>query len=240
MVPTETALPTATPEPATDTPTALTISNAAPDEATLAPAATEPPATEAPAEATVESTGGSDRYVASEDVQRFEELRAQATAGTALFGPASGDLVEGVGVIQGIFPEIETVDSYTRATFTNPDDLSVPYEVGFGIRHVEGNNQLRLTITSDDTWMLAIGDQPAYQSGTAHGFQSKPGKQNTIEVVADGATGYLAINGTVVAVLDLSPSVASGDVWVAAGLNQPYIISGRTSTVSDFQVWPLP
>jgi hypothetical protein len=152
----------------------------------------------------------------------------------------SGDLVEGVGVIQGIYPEIVTANSYIRATFTNPDDLSVPYDIGFGIRHVEGNNQLRLIITTDDQWMLGVGDQPAYQTGKAHGFQSEPGEQNTIEIVADGDTGYLAIDGTVVGILDLSQSSAAGDVWVAAGLNESDIVSGRTSTVTDFEIWALP
>ena len=158
----------------------------------------------------------------------------------ALYGPVSGDLAEGVGVIQGIYPDILTTNSYVRATFTNPDDLSVPYDVGFGIRHVEGNNQLRLIVNTNDEWMIGIGDQAAYQSGKAHGMQSEPGEQNVIELVANGDTGYLAINGTVVAVLDLSPSNAVGDVWVAAGLNQADIVSGRTSTVTDFEIWALP
>ncbi len=158
-----------------------------------------------------------DRYVDGDQVDRFEELRDQALAGEAIYGPASGDVVEGIGEIQGIYPEIVTTNSYFRATFTNPADMSTPYDVGFGIRHVEGNNQLRLVISSNDEWFLGIGDQPAYQTGTAYGFQSEPGEQNIIEVVADGNTGYLAINGTLVAILDLSPSSAAGDVWVAAG-----------------------
>lgn len=116
----------------------------------------------------------------------------------------------------------------------------MPYDVGFGLRHVEGNDRLRLIINTNDEWMIGIGDQPAYQSGKAHGMQSEPGEQNVIEVVANGDTGYLAINGTVVAVLDLSASSAAGDVWVAAGLNQADIASGRTSTVTDFEVWALP
>jgi hypothetical protein len=252
-VPTETPQPTAT-EPQADTPTAASVSNAAPSEATLAPEPTEgAEATETPEEpeATAEPeateeidssepSGESDRYVSAEEVARFEELRDQATAGGPLFGPVSGDLVEGVGVIQGIYPEIVTANSYIRATFTNPDDLSVPYDIGFGIRHVEGNNQLRLIITTDDQWMLGVGDQPAYQTGKAHGFQSEPGEQNTIEIVADGDTGYLAIDGTVVGILDLSQSSAAGDVWVAAGLNESDIVSGRTSTVTDFEIWALP
>ncbi len=118
--------------------------------------------------------------------------------------------------------------------------MSTPYDIGFGFRHVEGNNQLRLVIDSNDEWFLGIGDQPAYQTGKAHGFQSEPGEQNIVEVVADGNTGYLAINGVVVAILDLSPSSNAGDVWVAAGLNVPDIVTGRTSVVTDFEIWALP
>lgn len=199
----------------------------------------EPEPTETP-EPTERPEQGADRYVDSSDVARFEELRDAATQGAPIFGPESGSLVEGIGTIQGMYPDIVTTNSYVRATFTNPDDLSVPYDIGFGIRHVEGNNQLRLVITTDDEWMIGIGDQPAYQSGKAHGFQSEPGEQNTVEIVIDGDTGYLAINGTVVGILDLSPSSAAGDVWVAAGLNVPDIVSGRTSTVTDFEIWGLP
>jgi flagellar capping protein FliD len=244
-VPTETSVPTATAEEPEATPTAASVSNAAPSEPTLGPEPTEgAEATEA-SQATEEPTasepeGEADRYVSADDVARFEELRDQATAGGPLYGPVTGDLVEGVGTIQGIYPEIVTTNSYIRATFTNPGDLSVPYDVGFGLRHVEGNNQLRLVITTDDQWMIGLGDQPAYQSGKAHGFQSEAGEQNTVEIVADGDTGYLAINGTVVGVLDLSPSSAAGDVWVAAGLNESDIVTGRTSTVTDFEIWALP
>lgn len=186
------------------------------------------------------STRGADRYVSTNEVARFEELRDQALEGAPLFGPVSGDLFEGIGEIQGIFPEIETVDSYMRATFTNPDDLSVPYEIGIGLRHNEGNDQLRLVIDTEDDWKLGIGNNPAYQTGKAYGFQSEPGEQNTIEIVTDGDTGYLAINGVVVATLDLSRSSFPGDIWVAAGLNEPGIISGRASTVTDFEIWALP
>lgn len=181
-----------------------------------------------------------DRYVDSDVVDRFEELRDQALAAESIYGPVTGDLVEGIGTIQGIYPEVVTTNSYFRATFTNPEDLSTPYDVGFGFRHVEGNNQLRLVISTNDEWFLGIGDQPAYQTGKAYGMQSEPGEQNTIEVVADNNSGYLAINGIVVATLDLSPSSSAGDVWVAAGLNVPDIVSGRTSVVTDFQIWALP
>lgn len=199
----------------------------------------EPEPTEAP-EPTQESKPAEDRYVSQEDVDRFEELRDAAQQSNSIFGPATGTMVEGVGTVQGIFPEVVTSNSYFRATFTNPDDLSVTYDAGFGIRHVEGNNQLRLVIGTDDRWAMRVGDGAAYQTGEAHGFQSEPGEQNTIEVVANGDTGYLAINGTVVAVLDLSPSNAAGDIWVAAGLDPADILSGRSSTVSDFTIWSLP
>lgn len=258
VVPTATVVATETPQ---STPTALPTEIAtqesvdqAPVEIQVSTAESVPEATEVEAQSTEatevtqateapqdeSSDENRDRYVESDQVDRFEELRDQALAGESLYGPVTGDLVEGVGVIQGIYPEIVTSNSYFRATFTNPDDLSVPYDVGFGIRHVEGNNQLRLVINSNDEWFLGIGDQAAYQTGKARGFQSEPGEQNTIEVVVDGNTGYLAINGTVVAILDLSPSSAAGDVWVAAGLNVSDIVSGRTSVVSDFQIWALP
>ena len=254
MIATETPLATATTAPTgiatqesvSESPVEIEVSTAESEaEAEAeAPEEEEEPAEEATEEAPDDEDDGDDedrdRYVDNEQVDRFEELRDQALASDSLYGPVSGDLVEGVGVIQGIYPEIVTSNSYVRATFTNPDDLSTPFDVGFGLRHVEGNNQLRLVISTNDEWFLGIGDEAAYQIGEAHGFQSEPGEQNTIEVVADGNTGYLAINGTVVAILDLSPSSAAGDVWLAAGLNVPDIVTGRTSVVTDFQIWALP
>lgn len=253
VIPTPTLAASETPQPtataaATELATQESVAQS-PVEIEVSTAEPQPAATEAEEQSTEEATEepqieasdeDRDRYVESDQVDRFEELRDQAVAGGSLYGPVTGDLVEGVGVIQGIYPEIVTSNSYFRATFTNPDDLSTPYDIGFGIRHVEGNNQLRLVISSNDEWFLGIGDQAAYQTGKAYGFQSEPGEQNTVEVVADGSTGYLAINGTVVAILDLSPSSAAGDVWVAAGLNVPDIVAGRTSVVSDFQIWALP
>jgi hypothetical protein len=259
VIATETPLPTATAdvteiatqESVSQSPVEIEVSTAEPqEEATEVEEEETEEATEEETEEATEEEAEEpededddedrDRYVDSEQVDRFEELRDQALAGESLYGPVTGDLVEGVGVVQGIYPEIVTANSYFRATFTNPDDLSTPYDVGFGFRHVEGNNQLRLILNSNDEWFLGIGDEPAYQTGKANGLQSEPGEQNTIEVVADGNTGYLAINGTVVAILDLSPSSAAGDVWVAAGLNVPDIVAGRTSVVTDFQIWALP
>jgi hypothetical protein len=244
-LPTETGVPTeiSTQESVDQSPVEIEVSTAEPqEEATEVEEEETEEATEEETEEPEdeEDDEDRDRYVDSDQVDRFEELREQALAGESLYGPVSGDLVEGVGVIQGIYPEIVTANSYVRATFTNPDDLGTPYDIGFGIRHVEGNNQLRLVISTNDEWFLGIGDGAAYQVGKAHGFQSEPGEQNTVEIVADGNTGYLAINGTLVAILDLSPSSAAGDVWVAAGLNVPDIVTGRTSVVTDFQIWALP
>lgn len=192
------------------------------------------------AQATEAETPGMDRYVDMSDVEQFEMLRDLAMQNAPVFGPASETLVEGVGTVQGIFPDISTTNSYFRAVFTNPDDLDTPFDVGFGLRHVEGNNQIRLIVSSTDEWRLAVGDGNTYQSGKAYGFQSESGEQNLLEVVVNGETGYLAVNGIVVAVLDLSPSLAPGDIWVAAGLNASEIVAGRASTVTDFQIWVLP
>ncbi len=232
-----------TQESVAQSPVEIEVATAGPEEETSESEAAEAMATadeETSDDEVDEDDEDRDRYVDRDQVDRFEELRDQALASDPIYGPVTGDVVEGVGVIQGIYPEIVTTNSYFRATFTNPDDMSTPYDIGFGFRHVEGNNQLRLVISSEDEWFLGIGDQSAYQTGKAHGFQSEPGEQNLIEVVADGETGYLAINGTVVAILDLSPSSNAGDVWVAAGLNVPDIVTGRTSVVTDFEIWALP
>src|SRR5690606_6327671 len=193
--PTVAAEPTTnvTQESAAESPVEIDVATAGPEDETSASDASE--ATAAADEETSddeddEDDEDRDRYVDRDKVDRFEELRDQALASDPIYGPVTGDVVEGVGVIQGIYPEIVTTNSYFRATFTNPDDMSTPYDIGFGFRHVEGNNQLRLVIDSNDEWFLGIGDQPAYQTGKAHGFQSEPGEQNIVEVVADGNTGY--------------------------------------------------
>jgi hypothetical protein len=198
----------------------------------------EPTATEEP-EPTATPEPTEPLFVSEEDAEAFDQLRQAALGAGSIFGPVDGSLPEGVGTVQGIFPGVAVADFYLSAVFTNPSDVSNPFDYGFGFRHTQGNNQLRLILSSAGEWLLTFGDSPPIPSGSTFVFNSEAGGQNTVELVAQGGTGYLAVNGVVVAVIDIAQWQNAGDIWVAAGLSAPDIVSGRTSFVSQYQIWPL-
>jgi hypothetical protein len=230
---------------ASSTPTPRTTIT--PTTAPETPTPTQPPPTEtaAPTEteaptSTEESTATATPLVPAEEAAEFERLRDTALQTGSIFGPADGTLIEGVGSVQGVFPGVSVADFYLSAVFTNPSDTSIQFDYGFGFRHTQGNNQLRLILNSAGEWQLTFGDADPTQSGPTYTFNAGAGEQNAIEFLARGGTGYLAVNGELVAVIDISQWLNAGDIWVAAGLRPTDILSGRTSLVSQYQIWAIP
>lgn len=193
--------------------------------------------TQASAQTTSPSTTGAADPVLS---QMFDTTRAAALATAPLFTSASGVLTQstdGFSVVQG---GVSVANFYATATFTNPTDMATRTDMGIGFRDMLDNQEFRFIIQSDGVWGLTTGASSVVVQGTVTNVNTTPGASNTIEIVAQGTTGIIAVNGVVVQQVDLSGNLNTGDVYIASGMLVPNVVGGRQVLYSNFSVYALP
>ncbi len=213
-------------------------------------AATETPAAQPPDQPTTQAqptqagvqptvpaaTGGVDPVL----TQAFDTLRTAAVATAPLFTSSSGVLTQatdGFSVVQG---GLSVSNFYATATFTNPTDMATRTDMGIGFRDILDNQEYRFILQSDGAWGIAIGAGSPFVQGTVANFNAAPGASNTIEVIAQDATGVIAVNGVVVQQIDLSGNLNAGEVYIASGMLVPNVVGGRQVPYSNFSVYALP
>lgn len=235
--------PGATETPASTPPTATTAalptvaapSPTVPAAPTLAPTVASQPTTATTAAApTLPPMQGA-------DVQSiiFDRGRTAAIANAPLVGGNSGSFVQEAAAYSYSSGGISAGDFYALATFTNPTDVSAPFDIGMGFRAPAGpDSGLRLVIMSTGAWYLLSPTGGTIDSGTLTNFDAAPGATNTIEVLAQGGVGMIAVNGLVVKQVDLSSASDPGDVYVGTGFFQGDTVAGRAVPYSEFWVFP--
>jgi hypothetical protein len=135
---------------------------------------------------------------------------------------------------------MSVADFYALVTFTNPTNVSAPFDVGIGFRAAAGSDSgLRFAIMSTGAWYLLVPNGATVANGTATNFDATSGATNTIEVFAQGGVGMIAVNGVVLQQVDLSSAAAPGDVYIGAGFFRGDTVAGRQIAYAGFWVFPL-
>lgn len=172
----------------------------------------------------------------------FQQTRIIATALPPVAIDQSGSFVQiqdqyNVGMPS---PEVNLADFYTIATFVNPSDLSTPVDVGIGFRaDMETEIAWQVMLRSNGRWyQLQPGPQPI-ASGDAPSFDPAPGASNTIELIVQGENGFLAVNGLVLAQLDLSLILDAGSVYLGTGFIRADTVPDREVFYHDWWIYPL-
>lgn len=155
-----------------------------------------------------------------------------------LGGPLSGSLVQ-----QEAFATVDAANTTTanftaHVVFQNPDDDSAPWDFGFDFGR-NGDASQRVMVDSTGVWRYAPYPDGASDSGPAPTLDTTPGSVNTLDLVVDGETGLLAVNGEYAATISLPPA-AESDVFVTSGVFGSTTVDGREISFQDFTVWPLP
>ncbi|HEX5499970.1 MAG TPA: hypothetical protein VFX03_12120, partial [Thermomicrobiales bacterium] len=128
--------------------------------------------------------------------QVFANLKAEAIKQASVAGPLAGPVPLAAGTLDKILAHVDLTDFYATATFVNPYAASEhSWDIGFGFRHGGDDAQLKLVIDSDGNWYFKDGLGPVIASGTVSGLNTAAGGSNTLELAANGATGYFALNG---------------------------------------------
>jgi hypothetical protein len=169
----------------------------------------------------------------------FDQIRKAAVGHPALVAGLAGSFTQEADVYAYAGADVSLGDLYAIVTFVNPADVSAPFDVGIGFRDDrDSEGGLRLVITSDGTWYLQQPGQDAIASGTATGFDATAGAPNVIELLVQGATGFVAINGVLLPQLDLSSVNARGDVYIGTGFFQGDTVAGRVIPYREWWIYP--
>lgn len=212
-----------------------------PAVATLPAAVTAPTSVPAPTTAAVTNAGPTLPPVqGSSGVGLvFDQNRTLAVANPPLAAGLAGSFTQEADVYAFAGADVSLGDFYSIVTFTNPTDVSTLFDIGIGFRADQGvETGLRFVVRSDGAWFLQQPGQTASASGTAASFDPAAGGANVIELLVQGTTGIVAINGVVLPLLDLSAVAPRGDVYVGAGFFQGDTVAGRVISYSDWWIYP--
>jgi len=175
--------------------------------------------------------------IAQEDVATFAEVLAARERADSLAGPLAGTLEQRGGQGAGI-----TTENFSATvTFVNPQEQTeTPWDVGL----VFHQNQERtagqaVTVSSDGFWYYQDGVTGALQVAPQTSFDATPGATNTLDLVVEGPTALFALNGEILARINL-PAATASDVFVTTGFFAENIVEGREMVYSDFEVWEVP
>lgn len=153
---------------------------------------------------------------------------------------------------EGFTTGARMTDGIINARFFNPYDAAEqPWDYGFWLRSnatpTSGTTggYYALAIRSDSTYALTL-NRPVSRGYSARAVQggrvcvrTGAGEPNDVEVHANGSGGLLAVNGEVIAALDLHDLADEGDVHVLTALDVP-ARKGAVTRYENCTVAPLP
>ncbi len=167
-------------------------------------------------------------------------LRSDALSRPSLSGPHAGTLTQAQDTLDGYFAGVSVREFYARARFVNPvASTEHLFDIGIGFRHAGPDRHWRIIVRSDGAWFLSFAAGQPQAAGLVDGLNLGAGQVNELELAVIGNTGYLAVNGTFAAMLDLSAHSEPGDIWVGSGFFRESIVDGAQTPFEAFQVWAL-
>jgi hypothetical protein len=234
----------ATPAPEEDVTEAAEDATPAPEETeeVTEPVEEATPAVEEEPEATEEETPDATPEPEAAPELSMEEIQEQVADTEPTFGPIAGSVDQLIGSMDVEMAGVSVQDFYTSVRFSNPaspDDPEHPWDVVIGFWHLGGDDQVRLIISSDGTWSIALGTARPFQTGTASGLVLGPARGNVIDFAVVGTTGYLQINGEDAGTIEIPATPIEGDIWIASGSFPENVQEGVPTPFSAWSVWNL-
>lgn len=178
---------------------------------------------------------------ASEE-RSFDDILASVEESEPIFGPEAGSVDQVIGSMDVEMAGVSVQDFYTSVRFSNPaspDEPDHPWDVVIGFWHTGGDDQVRLIISSDGVWSLALGTARPIETGSAPGLVLGAARGNVIDFAVVGTTGYLQINGEFVTTIDIPADPVEGDIWIASGSFPENVQEGIPTPFSAWSVWAI-
>lgn len=196
----------------------------------------EESATEEPA--TPEATAASE----DDPAATFDDIVALVKEEDPLTGPSSGTLTQAVGSLDIASADVITENFYSTVRFSNPasaDDPDHPWDIVIGFWHTGGDDQVRLVISSDGTWSVALGTARPILSGTVDNLNLGAARGNDIELAVSNGIAYLGVNEEFVTSFEVPTDPRAGDIWLASGTFPENAQPGVETPYSDWTIWSL-
>ncbi|MCE2465889.1 MAG: trypsin-like peptidase domain-containing protein, partial [Dehalococcoidia bacterium] len=138
-------------------------------------------------------------------------------------------------------------DLYVSGIFVNPYDAVNDWSHGFMMRQTseDGRMFLIFIIRSNRTWVVFTRGHDAdattreLDDGYLSGLDIKGGGENYLEATLEGDQGVFAVNGEIVATLDVSRADPAGYIAVVSGLYEGDEQHGAVTRVKGFTVAPI-
>lgn len=176
---------------------------------------------------------------AQDDASRFAELLAARAASASLAGPLFGELVKGDGFSVTTGAGLSVEDFSARATFVNPaTGTETPWDFGFTF-HRSGEAAQQVLIDSPGLWHYSPFPEGTLESGFVPDFDAAPGGADAVDLIVDGDSALLGVNGEFLTSIELPPAIPS-DVQIGSGYFTAATVDGRAIPYRDFEVWALP
>ncbi|MCY4581423.1 MAG: trypsin-like peptidase domain-containing protein [Chloroflexi bacterium] len=179
-------------------------------------------------------------------VEPPEEERVPGPEEPVSFGPVNGELPHSDDeFIVEFGADVSAGDFIATATFNNPYPAVLSgWDYGFLFRDAGQFNYHALVVENSNDgapmWFHYLrrgaGEGRLLESGRASGLWPDTGGMNTLRLTAIGSQGWLFINGTAVAILDLGVGPAVGDVSVITGYHADNKEPGQTTRFLAFSV----
>lgn len=159
-------------------------------------------------------------------------------------GPTDGTLEHDESRITTQRADVDLSNFAVSARFDNPyDSTERSWDYGFIFRDVTNSKQYySLIVDSDEEWTLFLTDSEGdlrLVEGSLENLRLSADQSNLLELLVSGTTGYFYVNQNYVTTLDLSDSITSGEVRVAAGFYEGNKVEGESTKFEEFKVWAL-
>lgn len=175
--------------------------------------------------------------LAQTEASRFAEFLSVRDFTPPDFGPFAGELVQDAALVATSPAGVSLADFSASATFTNPLDTSVPWDMGLTF-HITSESSQRIYIDSTGLWTYYQYPDSQADSGFTSAFNAAPGAANTLDLFVEGVSASFGVNGEYVATVTLPEPVAS-DVLVATGILDNTTIPDRVVPFDSFSIWEL-
>lgn len=216
----------------------------------LSPSATPEATVEAttePSPQVPENQGSSETPVAeasptisAADAELFASLlESQANAET-LAGPFNANLKETEGSISLSWADLSVDNVHASAVVDVPSQESdIPWDAGFIFRQ-SPQGTFRIAVSADGNWYFSVGTDSPTASGPISTLATNAGASNTLDLMVDGTTAWLGVNGELVGVVSLPEDGEAADLALGTGFYSNEVVTDRVTGFQDFVVRALP
>jgi hypothetical protein len=206
------------------------------------PEATTEPTPEAPL---IPDLGGTPVAEASPtvspaDAEQFVALLESQADAETLAGPFNANLKETEGSISLSWADLQVADFHASAVVDVPEATSdIPWDAGFIFRQSPAGT-FRIAISADGNWYFSVGTDSPTASGPISTLEADAGASNTLDLMVEGQTAWLGVNGELAGVVSLPGDGQAADLALGTGFYANEVVNDRVSPFQDFVVRSLP